>query len=68
MGGEVVPAASPEPCQGKAPPQPLALIPHQVPPHRLLFCSTAEGKVAIVRQLEPELHIDGSHNTVDDLK
>ena len=40
----------------------------QVPPHRLLFCSTSEGKVAIARQLEPELHIDGSKATVDDLR
>lgn len=36
----------------------------QVPAHRLLFCSTLEGKVSIVRQLEPELHIDGDPGTV----
>lgn len=36
----------------------------QVPPHRLLFCSTLEGKESIVRQLEPELHIDGHQLTV----
>ncbi|KAG1678379.1 hypothetical protein FOA52_015145 [Chlamydomonas sp. UWO 241] len=40
----------------------------QVPPHRCLFCSTNEGKVAIVRQLEPELHLDGSATTVNDLR
>uniref|UniRef100_A0A7S0N215 Peroxisome biogenesis protein 22 n=1 Tax=Pyramimonas obovata TaxID=1411642 RepID=A0A7S0N215_9CHLO len=27
--------------------------------HKSLFCSTREGKTAIVRQLEPDLHIDG---------
>ena len=36
----------------------------QVPAHRLLFCSTLQGKVSIVRQLEPELHIDGDPGTV----
>ena len=36
----------------------------QVPRHRLLFCSTLDGKVAIVRQLEPGLHLDGSAHTV----
>ncbi|KAK9838189.1 hypothetical protein WJX81_007822 [Elliptochloris bilobata] len=41
---------------------------YQVPAHRLLFCSTLEGKVSMVRQLEPELHIDGDPQTVEDLK
>lgn len=36
----------------------------QIPPHRVLFCSTLEGKTSIVRQLEPELHIDGHPQTV----
>lgn len=36
----------------------------QIKPHRLIFCSTLEGKVSIVRQLEPELHIDGHPTTV----
>eukprot|EP00884_Botryococcus_braunii_P016383 jgi/Botrbrau1/3428/Bobra.139_1s0008.1 len=40
----------------------------QIPPHRLITCSTLEGKVSIVRQLEPELHIDGHHQTIEDLK
>ncbi|KAL0041136.1 hypothetical protein WJX77_006003 [Trebouxia sp. C0004] len=40
----------------------------QIKPHRLVFCSTLEGKVSIVRQLEPELHIDGHPATVEDLK
>jgi len=31
----------------------------QIKPHRLVFCSALEGKVSIVRQLEPELHVDG---------
>ncbi|MEW5314591.1 MAG: hypothetical protein WDW38_006074 [Sanguina aurantia] len=39
----------------------------QIKPHRLLFCSSLEGKVAIVRQLETQLHFDGSATTVDDL-
>lgn len=42
--------------------------PGQVPPHRLLLCSTQEGKVAIARQLEAELHIDSAHTTVDQLQ
>lgn len=36
----------------------------QIPPHRLLFCSTLDGKVSIVRQLEPQLHVDGHPKTV----
>lgn len=42
--------------------------PGQLQPHHLLFCSTLDGKVSIVRQLEPDLHIDGSATTIDDLK
>lgn len=38
--------------------------PGQIKPHRILFCSTLEGKVSMVRQLEPELHIDGHSTTV----
>lgn len=40
----------------------------QIKPHRLLFCSTLEGKNSIVRQIEPELHVDSHPSTVDDLK
>lgn len=29
-------------------------------PHRVLFCTTSVGKVAFVRQLEPQLHIEGA--------
>ncbi len=36
----------------------------QIKPHRLVFCSALEGKVSIVRQLEPELHVDGHPTTV----
>ena len=36
----------------------------QIPAHRLLFCSTLEGKTSIVRQLEPDLHVDGHPHTV----
>lgn len=39
-----------------------------IPCHRVLFCSTSEGKVAIVRQLDPDLHIDGDAETVEALK
>jgi hypothetical protein len=28
-------------------------------PHRSLFCSTRVGCTAMVRQLEPDLHVDG---------
>ncbi|KAI8475153.1 MAG: hypothetical protein J3K34DRAFT_382804 [Monoraphidium minutum] len=41
--------------------------PGQVPPQRLLLCGTADGKVSLVRQLEPDLHIDASPRTVGDL-
>lgn len=34
------------------------------PAARLLFCGTLLGKVSIVRQLEPEVHIDGHQQTV----
>lgn len=41
-----------------------AFITQQVPgalkPHKLLFCSTTIGKIAFVRQIEPQLHIDGA--------
>ncbi len=36
----------------------------QIPGQRVLFCSTLEGKVSVVRQLEPDLHIDGHPHTV----
>lgn len=39
----------------------------QVPPQRLLLCGTTDGKVSIVRQLEPDLHVDASARTVGDL-
>lgn len=42
--------------------------PGTIRPHRLLFCSTLEGKVSIVRQLEPDLHVDGHPMTVHDLQ
>jgi hypothetical protein len=38
------------------------------PPHRLLLCGTLEGKVALVRQLESELHIDADLKTVENLR
>ena len=39
----------------------------QISPQRLLFCSTLEGKASIVRQLEPQLHIDAHSKTVRSL-
>jgi hypothetical protein len=42
--------------------------PGQLKQHHLLFCSTLDGKVSIVRQIEPDLHIDGSAKTIEDLK
>lgn len=42
--------------------------PRQVPPHQLILCDTLKGKVAIVRQIEPDLHFDGDHNTVNELE
>ncbi|KAL4424243.1 hypothetical protein ABPG75_001544 [Micractinium tetrahymenae] len=46
----------------------LGANPGQVPPHRALFCGTLDGKVSLVRQLEPDLHIDGHEKTVSDLQ
>ena len=40
----------------------------RVPAHRLLFCSTLAGKVSLVRQLEPDLHIDGHAATIEELR
>lgn len=40
----------------------------QIQPHHVLFCSTLDGKVSMVRQLEPDLHVDGTAKTIDDLK
>jgi hypothetical protein len=34
----------------------------------VLFCSTLDGKVSLVRQLEPDLHIDNSAKTIADLQ
>lgn len=36
------------------------LAPSALKPHKLLFCSTTIGKIAFVRQIEPQLHIDGA--------
>lgn len=41
--------------------------PSQIPRHRLLVCSTAIGKVAIVRQLEAARHIECDPSTHDEL-
>lgn len=42
--------------------------PAHIQQHHVLCCSTLEGKVPIVRQLEPELHVDGHPASVDELK
>ncbi|CAD7699199.1 unnamed protein product [Ostreobium quekettii] len=41
---------------------------HQIPSHKLLVCETLPGKIAIVRQVEPELHVDGDRRTIEDLQ
>mmetsp|Transcript_8294 Transcript_8294/g.19896 ORF Transcript_8294/g.19896 Transcript_8294/m.19896 type:complete len:256 (+) Transcript_8294:265-1032(+) len=46
----------------------LGTGPGRVPPQRMLFCGTHEGKVSVVRQLEPDLHMDNSGSTVESLK
>jgi len=46
----------------------LGSSPGQIKPHKLLFCSTLEGKVSIVRQLEPDLHVDGHPGTIESLR
>ncbi len=40
----------------------------QVAPHRVLFCGTAVGSTSLVRQLEPDLHVDGDAATVKELQ
>lgn len=40
----------------------------QVAPHRLLFCGTQIGLTSLVRQLEPDLHVDGDAAIVNDLQ
>lgn len=40
----------------------------QLPPHRLLFCGSLDGKVSVVRQLEPGLHVDAHPGTVHALQ
>lgn len=42
--------------------------PGQILPHHVLFCSTLDGKISVVRQIEPDLHIDGAAKTIEDLK
>ncbi len=42
--------------------------PGQVKAHHVLCCSTLEGKVPIVRQLEPDLHMDAHTASVEELK
>lgn len=46
----------------------LGSAPGQILPHHVLFCSTLDGKVSVVRQIEPDLHIDGAGKTIEDLK
>jgi hypothetical protein len=42
--------------------------PGQIPSQRFLFCETEVGKMSLVRQIEPEVHIDGECSTVEQLK
>lgn len=39
-----------------------------VPRHRVLFCSTLPGKVAVARQLEPDLYVDCEAATLEELR
>ena len=40
---------------------------HQVPVHRVIFCSSQLSTVSIVRQLEPHMHVDGDKEIVQEL-
>eukprot|EP00890_Picochlorum_soloecismus_P000839 jgi/Picsp_1/1756/NSC_05228-R1_protein len=40
---------------------------HQVPVHRVIFCSSQLSIVSIVRQLEPHMHVDGDKKIVQEL-
>lgn len=42
--------------------------PGAVPPHKALFCSTAVGRTACVRQVDPQLHCDGVGESVTELR
>lgn len=44
-----------------------AKAPPRVLPHRVLYFSTGVGKVAIVRQMKPALHLDHAADTLDSL-
>jgi len=45
----------------------LGAQPGQLPPHRLLCCSTAVGKLSIIRQLEADIHIEADLQTATEL-
>lgn len=38
-----------------------------VPAHKVLFCSTDIGRIALVRQITPDLHVDASADIVKEL-
>uniref|UniRef100_A0A7S2FF64 Uncharacterized protein n=1 Tax=Pycnococcus provasolii TaxID=41880 RepID=A0A7S2FF64_9CHLO len=38
-----------------------------IPPHRCLFCDTDVGRTALVRQLEPDVHVDAGLASVTEL-
>lgn len=40
---------------------------HQVPVHRVIFCSSQLSTVSVVRQLEPHVHLDGDKGVVEEL-
>ena len=65
--GEAGAAASAS-TSGAAAPTPPSSSPRPppppIPPQRLLFCETVTGKVALARQLEAGLHLDGCAATV----
>ena len=53
----IMAAASSDPLQDELLSKVLSAMP-QVPPHRCLFYDTSIGKISIVRQLAPSLHLE----------
>lgn len=46
----------------------LGTSPSQLPPHRLLSCSTNGGKASMVRQLEPDVHLESDLQAASDVQ
>lgn len=41
---------------------------HLILPHKVLFCSSNIGKVAIVRQMQPQVHVDNQTHMIQELQ